>query len=228
MLAYFFLSGLVAWLYLFQDSCQQRTCDATFNDDGFAHVSDFLSGDEFKILQDRYVKPRYPMYLDNTFILGNERRGTLVQEDRQIVHQIKERVERMVGQPLFVDYAFLRYYNGKSANPFEFYHVDSKHYDYDVTQIRSVVNVYDASVDGTFCYKSQCCNPGALVCNKTLPNSLVLIQANHLRHKFEYSGGERLIFVIDFTTSYKRGIYGSVWGSWDFVWDRIQKWLTSF
>jgi hypothetical protein len=127
-----------------------------------------------------------------------------------------------------VDYAFLRYYNGKAPNPFEFYHLDSKHYDYNTTQIRAVINLYDKSVEGEFCYKSKCCEDGKIYCNNTKPNTLTLIQANKLIHKYEYKGGERLIYVIDFTTSYKRGLYGSVWGGWDFVWDRIQKFATSF
>jgi len=224
-----FAAITIAWLFLYKDPCEQRSCDAVFSDDGFAYVEDFLPTYEFEQLAQRYVKEsQYPMYPDNTMILGNGQKKNFKPEDKILLDQVQQKIETIVGQPLFVDYAFLRYYNGKAPNPFEFMHLDSKHYDSDTTQIRAVINLYDKSIEGEFCYESRCCNKGALYCNHTKPNTLTLIQANKLHHKYEYKGGERLIYVIDFTTSYKRGFYGSVWGSWDFVWDRIQKWITSF
>jgi hypothetical protein len=229
MLGFIIVGGaVITWLYVHRDGCHQRKCDAMFNNDGFSYIDNFLPTKEFDYIKKTYVKETFPMYPDNTYIIGNEQKKTFQEEDHAIVKMVKEKVEKIVQEPLFVDYAFLRYYNGKAPNPFEFFHLDSKHFDHDVIQIRTVINLYDKSVNGTFCYKSKCCAKGKTFCNQTKPNSLTLIQANKLRHKFEYSGGERLIYVIDFTTSYKRGLYGSVWGSWDYIWDRMQKWLTSF
>jgi hypothetical protein len=218
----------VVWLYLHRNPCKERNCTSVFNDSGFGYVDKFLHRHEFNSIKRRYVKDAYPMYPDNTFLLGNERKKTIGHDDSKIVALIKEKVEKIVGVPLYVDYAFLRYYNGKAPNPFEFFHLDSKHYDHDTTQIRCVVNLYDETEQGVFSYKCMCCNQGKIFSIKTKVNTLTLIQANKLIHKYEYKGGERLIYVIDFTTSYKRGLYGSVWGLWDFFWDRIQKKLTSF
>lgn len=219
---------IILWLYLYRDPCKERNCIKSFNDDGFGYIDNFLSNDDFLYMKNKYVKKNFPMYNTNTTILGNGQKNNFTKEDLEIVNNIKAKIEIVVGKPLYIDYAFLRYYNGKAPNPFEFFHYDSKHFDYNTTQIRSVINLYDKSIEGEFCYKSKCCEKGKIYCNHTTPNTLTLIQANKLVHKYEYKGGERLIFVIDFTTSYNRGLYGSVWGGWDYVWDRMQKFMTSF
>lgn len=219
----------IIWLYVFRDPCGERECkNPNFTDDGFGRIDNFLSQDDFDRIRDHFVKSSSPMYNTNTIILGNPRGKTLTNVDNlEIVNFFTEKVEKLIGKKLYVDYAFLRYYDGKAVNPFEFYHLDSKHYNHKSTQIRALFNIYDKSEEGTFCYKSKCCENGKEYCMRTQENTLTFIQANKLVHKYEYKGGERLVFVIDFTTSYERGLYGSVWGFWDFVWDRIQKSVTS-
>jgi len=216
---------------LSQPACGQHMCNGAFlNDDGFGYYKNYFPEDVFKLLQSEYVNkntPKGKMYPNNTTFLGNPKRGGYIDTNTEkIIEYIRNRLSESYGQTLYVDYAFLRYYNGSSLNPFENFHYDSSHYDSDVVQIRSLFNIYDKS-DGTFTYESECCNNGTKTFY-TEENTLALIQANKLRHKYNYIKGERLVLVVDLVSSYKRGIYGNVWGTWDYIWDRIQKSLTSF
>jgi hypothetical protein len=183
----------------------------------------------FQKIRSTFVKDTAPgkMYPNNTILLGNPSYGGYKDaQTEEIIKYITEKVSNKYGRKLYVDYSFLRYYNGTSMNPFENFHYDSSHYDSDVIQIRALFNIYDRS-DGYFTYVSECCKNGTRTF-KTEENTMALIQANKLRHKYNYVKGERLVLVIDFVTSYRRGVYGSVWGTWDYIWDRMQKILTSF
>ena len=91
---------------------------------------------------------------------------------------------------------------------------------------QQTLNLYDRS-NGTFTYESRCCNKGTIE-KSTKENTLSIIQANKLKHSYRYTGGERIVLVVDLVTSKRKGLHGIVWGTFDFFWDRIQKFITSF
>lgn len=230
--AYLFVAmvtTLLLYLNLTRPSCDQHLCNnVILDDDGYGYSEVLFTKRELDRMRAHYVdetKSGY-MYPDNTKILGNPRRGGYSDSNTErIVNMIKNKIQKEYKRPLFVDYAFLRYYNGRSFNPFEYYHYDSSHYNTDVVQIRVLINLYDRS-DGYFSYISKCCKRGEIK-KKTREGSVSIIQANKLKHNYRYDNGERLVLVVDLVTSYDRGVYGSVWGTWDYVWDRVQKLITS-
>ena len=214
----------IFWIVFHQPGCKQHLCNKTFiNDDGFGYVDNFLNKNELDKYKQKFIKK----YDSNTIFLGNPNTWGYLDEDTQIlVENIKHKVEKLYNKTLFINYAFLRFYNPNAVNPFENFHLDSLHFNYDVIQIRSIVNLFDES-DGTFSYKSKCCDNST----KNIPtkeNTLVLIQANKLLHKYKFNKGYRCVLVIDFVDSKSKGIHGYFWSSFDFCWDRIQKFITSF
>jgi hypothetical protein len=213
---------VIAWLLYHinfsNPTCGQHVCNGAFlDDDGFGFRKNFLSQSEFGAIQDEFVRGRTPgkMYPNNTTFVS----------DSPFVRLLIDKVSEAYGKEMHLDYAFLRYYDGKALNPFENMHFDSLHYNHDVVQVRALLNVYDRS-KGHFSYESRCCDRGQVTL-KTEENTLTLIQANKLKHKYKYQSGERLVFVVDMVTSKHRGVYGSVWAAWDYIWDRLQKLATT-
>jgi hypothetical protein len=215
---------LVLWVVLYQPPCKQNLCKQVFlDDDGFGYKDNFLTNYEFKKYQDKFVKK----YNSNTIFLGNPNTwGYQDEETKILIENFKKKIEKIYGKKLYINYAFLRVYNPNAINPFENYHLDSLHYNYNVTQIRALLNLQDKS-NGTFSYKSKCCNNDEQSI-KTKENTVVLIQANKLLHKYKFKNGYRCVLVVDLVDSKEKGIHGYFWGAFDFVWDRIQKALTSF
>ena len=211
-------------IILYQPRCGQHMCKTDFlDDDGFGYVEDFLSDKEFNKYKKKFVKK----YNSNTIFIGNPNTwGYQDKETKQLVEHLQKKIEKLYKKKLYINYAFLRVYNEGAVNPFENYHLDSLHYNYNVVQIRTILNLNDNS-NGTFSYKSKCCNKGE---NKiqTKENTLVLIQANKLLHKYRFKNGNRCVLVIDFMDSKTKGVHGYFWTAFDFVWDRIQKFITRF
>ena len=213
----------ILWILFYQSPCNQTLCkDIFLDDDGFGYKDKFLSNYEFKKYQDKFLKK----YDSNTIFLGNPNTwGYKDKETKILIENLKKKIEKLHGKKLYINYAFLRVYNENSLNPFEEYHLDSLHYNYNVTQIRTILNLKD-NTNGTFSYKSKCCNNDEQTI-KTKENTIVLIQANKLLHKYKFNGGYRCVLVIDFIDSKEKGIYGLYWLTFDYVWDRIQKYITS-
>ena len=214
----------ILWIVFYQPGCKQHPCNSSFlNDDGFGYIKDFLTKGELTKYKKKFVKK----YDSNTIFLGNPNTwGYLDEETKLLIENIKHKIEKVYNKKLFINYAFLRYYNPRAINPFENFHLDSLHFNYNVIQIRTIVNLFDES-DGTFSYKSKCCNNNT----KSIPtneNTLVLIQANKLLHKYKFKKGHRCVLIIDFIDSKSKGIHGYFWSGFDFCWDRIQKIITSF
>lgn len=209
---------------LYQPGCpKDRKCKGEFLDkNGFGIIYNFLSPSEFKKYQTKFVKD----YDNNTIFLGNPNTwGYKDKETQELIENIQRKIEKGMNKKLNINYCFIRYYEEGSFNPFEAFHLDSLHYNLNVEQIRALINLSDQS-DGYFSYNSKCCEKKNIKF-KTKENSLVLIQANKLLHKYEYIRGKRCVLVIDFIDSKKKGPYGYFWGTWDYCWDRIQKRLTT-
>lgn len=104
-------------------------------------------------------------------------------------------------------------------NPFENWHYDRKRYSYDSKQYRIVINLYDNSTS-EFCYTLKCLN-NKEECITTKKNTLIAIEANELHHKVKIENGERLVLMVDVVNNSTRGICGTFFSIWDYIWLKI-------
>lgn len=114
------------------------------------------------------------------------------------------------------------YYGGMKAQYYENYHHDKKRYGNDVKQYRVVIPIYDAS-DAVFTIDSL----GEF--NFT-ENIGVVLEAGNCLHKVEFTTGERLLLIMDYTTKecdsiqghyICRGIDGYFWWFVDILWRHL-------
>jgi len=109
--------------------------------------------------------------------------------------------------------SWVRLYSSEARlNPFSHFHIDSKRYR--GRQFRVVVSLFDDS-DCEFQYRSR---RGEIVCHRTEPNSLCVIEAGRLVHRVQMNSGTRLLLMMDFTTALDRGPLGWVGFAWDHLW----------
>ena len=52
-------------------------------------------------------------------------------------------------------------------------------------------------------------------------NTLIGIEANELLHKVKIENGERLVLMVDVVNNNKRGICGTFFYTWDYIWLNI-------
>jgi hypothetical protein len=215
--------GIILNIVFSQPPCKQTLCNKVLlDDDGFGYVDNFLTPKQLSTYKKKFVKK----YHSNTIFLGNPNTwGYQDEETAELVDYLHKKIQHRYKKKLYIDYAFLRVYNDEAINPFENFHLDSHHYGMNVTQIRTILNLHDQS-NGMFSYKSKCCRRKTKTI-KTKENTLILIQANKLLHKYKFKKGSRCVLVVDFVDSKWKGLYGTFWGTFDFVWDRIQKMITT-
>lgn len=119
---------------------------------------------------------------------------------------------------------WMRYYDSKSKNPYEEYHYDRQRYCRSSKQVRVVIVLYDDS-DSHFCYKLRCRDKdGSLskdeVCIPSEVGNWSVIYANKLFHAAKVRRGERLVLMADLVDDSTRGVCGTFFSIWDYIWLR--------
>lgn len=114
------------------------------------------------------------------------------------------------------------YYEGMKSNYYENWHHDKNRYGNGVKQYRLVIPVYDTS-DAIFSF-----GDGNQIEFKQ--NTGVLIKAGNCLHKVDFTSGERLVLIMDFTTEpcdsiighfSCRGPIGYFWWIVDVIWRKL-------
>ena len=155
-------------------------------------------------------------------IIRNSTMNTKFIDDEKIVHFLKKEITKTLGSEFFIAERglWLRYYNSdKYANPYETWHYDRKRYTYNSTQYRIVINLYDNSTS-EFCYTLKCAD-NKEKCINTQKNTLLAIEANEAYHKVKVENGERLVLMADVVNDSARGICGTFFSIWDYIWLKI-------
>lgn len=122
---------------------------------------------------------------------------------------------------------WMRYYDSESKNPYEEYHYDRQRYCRNSKQVRVVIVLYDDS-DSHFCYKVRCgdksedLDNGAPldgeVCIPSEVGNWSVIYANKLLHAAKVRKGERLVLMADLVDDSTRGVCGTFFSIWDYIW----------
>lgn len=113
---------------------------------------------------------------------------------------------------------WMRYYNSESKNPYEEYHYDRQRYCRLSKQVRIVIVLHDDS-DSNFCYKLRC-NMNKEVCIPSKVGNWSIIYANKLLHAAKVRQGERLVLMADLVDNSTRGVCGTFFSIWDYIWLR--------
>ena len=155
-------------------------------------------------------------------IIKNNNIVTKFIDNEDITNFLKNEITKTLGPDFFIADRglWLRYYNSdKYINPFENWHYDRKRYSYNTKQYRIVINLFDNS-KSNFCYTLKCLN-NKEECIITKKNTLVLIEANETYHQLKLENGERLVLMVDVVNNSKKGICGTFFSIWDYIWLNI-------
>jgi hypothetical protein len=113
--------------------------------------------------------------------------------------QFLKELSTLVGEQLYpvnsldLQRCWLRYYfEGMKAQYYENYHHDIKRYNFTMKQYRLVIPIYDTS-DSKFTIEGYGEFPFT-------QNMGLFLEANNCLHKVNFSKGERLLLIMDFTT----------------------------
>jgi hypothetical protein len=155
-------------------------------------------------------------------LVRNSTLNTKFIDDEKMVQFLKKEITKTLGPDFFIADRglWLRYYNSdKYENPYENWHYDRKRYNYHSTQYRMVINLYDNSTSA-FCYTLKCAD-NKEKCIPTQKNTLIAIEANESYHKVKIEKGERLVLMADVVNDSNRGICGTFFSIWDYIWLKI-------
>jgi len=199
---------------------KKRTCNEhkRITKDGLYVNYNFLSPIEHQKLKDKFDKK----YKTNTTIID-------LQDTFLGTEKFLNWLRKITNEPNLINVkksdsrqSWLRYYDMDIYNPYENWHIDRKRYNCNSKQYRIAYCIKNNS-DGILHAVQPLCKDKSI---KTVENSLVIIEAEHLLHRIEFSKGTRLILMGDFTTGTNRGVHGNMVYLWDYVWLHLQKVLT--
>lgn len=215
------LPGLI---YKKRDDTVKLRCNLNTNSDrqsgeGYVIINDILDEECRQELVEKFYKTA------KTNKKLNEDVEVSLYTDPKFVNQLSE----LVGEQLYpvnsldAQRCWIRYYySGMKAQYYENYHHDKKRYGDGVKQYRLVIPIYDAS-DAVFTIDTL----GEFRFNE---NMGVALEAGNCLHKVEFTTGERLILIMDYTTvecdsregHYTcRGIDGYFWWFIDVLWRHL-------
>ena len=198
-------------LYLIFQSCQTKKKCKNKDDNGMIIKTIDLNYD----FMDSFINKELT-------IIRNSTMNTKFIDDEKIVQFLKKEIKKTLGPEFFIAERglWLRYYNSdKYSNPYETWHYDRKRYTYHSTQYRLVINLYDNSTS-EFCYTLKCAD-NEEKCIATQKNTLLAIEANESYHKVKVENGERLVLMADVVNDSTRGICGTFFSIWDYIWLKI-------
>ena len=198
-------------LYITFEKCQTRKQCKNQDDNGIIIKSINLNYD----FMDSFIN-------NELNIIRNSNIITKFIDNENITKFLKNEIIKTLGPDFFIADRglWLRYYDSdKYINPFENWHYDMKRYSYNTKQYRIIINLFDNSTS-KFYYTLKCLN------NKeqyimTQKNTLVAIEANEALHKVKIENGERLVLMVDVVNNSKRGICGTFFSIWDYIWLNI-------
>lgn len=208
---YFAFIILCLILYLIFQSCQTRKKCKNKDDNGMIIKTVDLDHNFIDFFINKELTTIRNSTMNTKFI-----------DDEKMVDYLKKEITKTLGPEFFIADRglWLRYYNSdKYANPYETWHYDRKRYTYHSKQYRIVINLYDNSTS-KFCYTLKC-TENQEKCIPTQKNTLLAIEANESYHKVKIEKGERLVLMADVVNDSSRGICGTFFSIWDYIWLKI-------
>jgi hypothetical protein len=186
--------------------CAFQEGASTLNEAGYLTVNDAFGRDFVTRLTDEYMLPY-------------DRLSVRVESSIYTDDQFQRLISTLVGCEVMTcaridrQTSWVRHYTSNlSFNPFSHFHIDLNRYH--GRQFRLIINLFDDS-DCEFQYMTR---DGSIVAQKTVSNSLSIIEAGRLRHRVKMTRGTRLLLMMDFTTTRTRGCLGWFAFTWDYVW----------
>jgi len=172
-----------------QLNCSINPLHSIVKGEGFIIVNDILNETCRKKLEDSF--------------LNESKKNKNLNEDKHLSfysnEQFLSELSNIVGENLYpvnsldLQRCWIRYYfEGMNAQYYENYHHDIKRYDSSMKQYRLVIPIYDNS-DTKFTIEKYGQFPFT-------QNMGVFLEADHCLHKVNFTKGERLLLIMDFTT----------------------------
>jgi hypothetical protein len=190
--------------YINAESIQAQSLE--LNDSGFLMLRNVFRPDYLQSIREHLVRP-YERFFVNV--------RSALYDDSQFGEFISMLVGCSVTTCADIDpqTSWLRLYTSNvGLNPYRHFHIDLNRYS--GRQFRVVVNLLDDS-DCDFEYQSA---DGSIVSLPTTANSICIIEASRLKHRVNLQSGTRLLLMMDYTTTRKRGVRGWLSLAWDRVW----------
>lgn len=204
-----------------QLNCSINPLHSIVKGDGFIIVNDIL---------DETCRKR----IENSF-LKEAKKNKKLNEDKNLSFysndQFLSELSKLVGENLYpvnsldLQRCWIRYYfEGMNAQYYENYHHDIKRYDSSIKQYRLIIPIYDNS-DTKFTIEKYGQFPFT-------QNMGVFLEADNCLHKVNFTKGERLLLIMDFTTKDCDSIYnhymcrgpiGYWWWIRDTIWRKISE-----